>query len=130
MLPMCHCVLIESDRGQQVEFKLVFRQTKYNPCGANKVLQEQILLSFNISPQKLKAMRQQKAKDSAMSTKNGDEEEEGLVFEENDALEFDPDGFLKLLTQMERQKAAYSLLEDNNDGTTSSKKRKSKSRKK
>lgn len=47
-------------------------------------------------------MRQQKAKDSAMSTKNGEEEQEGLVFEENDALEFDPERFLKLLTQMER----------------------------
>jgi len=32
-----------------------------------------------------------------------------LVFEENDALTFDPDKFFALLTQMERQKNAYSM---------------------
>jgi len=34
-----------------------------------------------------------------------------MFFEENDALAFNPEKFLLLLTQMERQKSAY-VLED------------------
>lgn len=52
------------------------------------------------------------AKDLAAKSKGeGADDEKGaqeLVFEENDALGFDPDKFLKLLTQMERQKSAIT----------------------
>jgi len=52
------------------------------------------------------------AKDLALKDKQENAEEEGegelLVFPENDALGFDPDLFLRLLTQMERQKSAIT----------------------
>ena len=135
LLHKCHVVLIESDESQKVEFKLVFRETKFSICGADKVLQEHILLSFEISPKKLKEMRQQIAKDQAMEKNKNDDAGTGndpsqpagggaaqhLVFEENDALAFDHDGFLKLLTQMERQKSAYVLLADGANDRSKSK---------
>ena len=35
-----------------------------------------------------------------------------LKFEENDSLEFDPDKFFALIARMERQKAAYAMIEE------------------
>jgi hypothetical protein len=102
----CHIVLIESSEGTTIEFKMVFRETKFNICGGGKtVIQEHVLLNFNISPKKLKTTRAQIAKDQANKKLNQGETEGDdnlLVFEENDALGFDPDQFLKLITQMER----------------------------
>lgn len=99
----------------------MFRETKFNLCGADKVLQEHILLNFEIPPKKLKEMRQQIAKDIAAEKDEagagndpgqttggvGKVESEKkspsvLFFAENDALTFDPGKFLNLLTQMER----------------------------
>ena len=54
----CHIVLIESLEGTNIEFKMVFRETKMNFCGGGKtVIQEHVLLNFNISPKKIKATR-------------------------------------------------------------------------
>jgi hypothetical protein len=58
LIPKCQICLIESDSGQDIEFKLVYKETKYNPCGSDKVLMEQIMLKFNIKPAKIKQMRQ------------------------------------------------------------------------
>ena len=38
LLHKCHVVLIESGESQKVEFKLVFRETKFSVCGSDKVL--------------------------------------------------------------------------------------------
>jgi len=68
-------------------------------------------MNFEISPKKLKATRAQISKDLATKGKDDEDAEKGsedLVFPENDALGFDPDLFLKLLTQMERQKSAIT----------------------
>ena len=120
LMPQCHVVLIENNEGQSVQFKMVYRETKFSVCGGTKTLQEHILLNFEISPRKLKATRAQLAKDLALRAKEADDEEkpsEDLVFPENDALGFDPDLFLKLLTQMERQKSAMAggVSEPSND---------------
>ena len=56
LMPKCHVVLIESDEGQKVEFKLVFRETKGTMC-TSKVLQEHILLNFEINPKVLKTQK-------------------------------------------------------------------------
>lgn len=66
LMERSHVVLIESSDGQSVEFKLVFRETKFRICGADEVLQEHILLNFDISPQKLKHTRAQISKEQAM----------------------------------------------------------------
>jgi len=39
-------------------------------CGPDKVLQEQIMMKFDIYPKKLKEMRQQIAKDMALAKSN------------------------------------------------------------
>jgi hypothetical protein len=58
LLPNCQLVFIESSEGQSIELKLLFRQVKKVMCGPDKILQEQIILKFNIYPKKLKQMRQ------------------------------------------------------------------------
>ena len=58
LLPHCHLVFIESSEGQSIELKLVFKQVKKVMCGPDKVLQEQIMMKFDIYPKKLKEMRQ------------------------------------------------------------------------
>ena len=70
LLPHCHLVLIESSEGQSIELKLIFRQVKKVMCGPDKVLQEQIMMKFDIYPKKLKQMRQQIAKDMALAKAN------------------------------------------------------------
>ena len=119
----CHIVLIESLEGTMIEFKMVFRETKMTMCGGKTVLQEHVMLNFNISPKKLKATRAQIAKDQANKKQGGEAEgdENLLVFEENDALGFDPDQFLKLITQMERQKRQAVDGGEGNAGKTKSK---------
>jgi len=131
-------VLIESDEAQKFEFKLVFRQTKFNPCGADKVLQEHVLLNFEILPQKLKAMREaakaptDKNKNDEAGTGNdpgtagGSGGPPAWAFDNDDALAFDPAKFLNLLTQMERQKSAYVLLADGAPERSKSRRGKSK----
>lgn len=136
LMASSHIVLIESDDGQKVEFKLVFRETTRpwrGICGPGKVLQEHILLNFDISPKKLKQTRAQIAKEQAQGKKEAEEpgaaatggaeaaskdkdkdekkkdEKDMLIFEANDALAFDPVKFLGLLTQMEQQKSAYAV---------------------
>ena len=90
-------VLIEADNGQSVEFKLVFKQKKSSICGPDRVLQEQIILKFDIPTKKIKEMRQKKGFQVPEDPKDPDQEE-FLVFEENDALEFDPQGFIRLIS--------------------------------
>ena len=126
LLPHCHLVFIESSEGQSIELKLVFKQVKKVMCGPDKVMQEQIMMKFDIYPKKLKEMRQQIAKDMALAKSSKKESNQfGLIgqdeatpemanlkFEENDSLEFDPDKFFALIARMERQKAAYAMVED------------------
>lgn len=76
LMASSHIVLIESDDGQKVEFKLVFRETTrqwHGICGPGKVLQEHILLNFDISPKKLKQTRAQIAKEQAQSKKEAED---------------------------------------------------------
>jgi hypothetical protein len=75
MMPQCHVVLIESSEAQTVQFKMIYRETKFNVCGANKVLQEQLLLNFEISPKKIKATRAQMARDHAKKKERGESSE-------------------------------------------------------
>ena len=38
LMPKCHVVLIESSgEGHTVQFKMVYRETKFNVCGADNV---------------------------------------------------------------------------------------------
>ena len=67
-------------------------------------------------------MRQKKGFQVDEDAKEEDQDEY-LTFEENDALEFDPQGFIRLISQMERQKMAYTILQEGMDGTVSSKKK-------
>ena len=60
LMPKSHIVLIESNDGQTIEFKLVYRETKFSVCGSDKVLQEHILLNFEISQKKIKSQFSQK----------------------------------------------------------------------
>tara|TARA_B110000285_G_C14727990_1_gene425169 strand:- start:300 stop:521 length:222 start_codon:yes stop_codon:yes gene_type:complete len=57
LIKKSHICLIECDSGQNIEFKLVFRETKFNVCGPDKVMGEQILLRFEIKPSKIKQIR-------------------------------------------------------------------------
>lgn len=54
-------------------------------------------MNFNIYPQKLKEARARIAKDLANADKRAKEDPESnlglLIFEENDSLAFDPEGF-------------------------------------
>lgn len=138
LMAKSHVVLIESSDGQKVEFKLVFRETQWSLCGPDKVLQEHILLNFDISPKKLKQTRAQISKTKSTEQAQGKKpsEEPGaagapggaeaavqpLIFEENDALAFHPGKFLWLLTQMERQKSAYAADGDDAGGKKKKKK--------
>lgn len=40
LMKQCHVVLIESSEGQTVQFKMVYRETKFSICGPDKTLQE------------------------------------------------------------------------------------------
>lgn len=44
LIPACNVVLIESEDGESIEFKLVYQMTKFNICKGNTVLDEHILL--------------------------------------------------------------------------------------
>lgn len=68
------------------------------------------------------AQQEQKAKTPTSKEQGGDEEGDQdfdpagkLIFDENDALTFDPEKFFKLITQMERQKSAYALQTEGGD---------------
>ena len=133
LIDKCHVVLIESDESQKFEFKLVFRETKFQICGADKVLQEHVLLNFEILPQKLKAMREaakastdKDKKDEAGAGNDPGAGGEAWAFDPDDALAFDPAKFLNLLTQMERQKSAYVLLAEGAPDGSKSRRGKSK----
>lgn len=115
LMPNSHLIMIESHDEQTIELKLVYREMKFQLCGPSKVAQEHILLSFEITLKKIKETRKKISENKA--TENKDEKQEDdddelnsdkiLVFEENDSLVFHPEKFLKLITQMDKQKAAY-----------------------
>lgn len=77
LMASSHVVLIESSDGQKVEFKLVFRERARAICGPGKVVQEHILLNFDISPKKLKQTRAQIAKEHAQGKKPDEHAGEG-----------------------------------------------------
>jgi len=120
LLGKSNIVMIESDDRQYIQFKLVYQELKPGMCGPPKVINEQILVNFNIYPKALKGLiqdaeRQAKAngnekkpQDKAGEADKDDGKAE-LVFPENDAITFDPQRFSDLITQMERQKSAYVL---------------------
>lgn len=109
LLAKSNVVMIESDDRQYIQFKLVYCELKQGLCGPPKVISEQILVNFNIYPKTLKAKIQQAEKDRAADGGDKDDDRGELVFDENDALTFDPTRFSALITQMERQKSAYVL---------------------
>ena len=96
------------------------------------------MLNFEILPQKLKDMRE--AAKQATDKKEGDAAGAGndpgaaggaggpapWAFDDDDALAFDPAKFLNLLTQMERQKSAYVLLDEGAPERSKSRRGKSK----
>lgn len=57
LIPKCNLVLIESNDMQHIELKLVYRKTKKQMCGPDLVVQEHILLKFNLGIKELKAKR-------------------------------------------------------------------------
>lgn len=113
--------MIESDDRQYIQFKLVYQELKYGMCGPPKVINEQILVNFDIYPKELKtmvqhaekekeALRANERKPQDKTADNDKDDDRGkLVFQQNDALTFDPTLFNALITQMERQKSAYVL---------------------
>lgn len=111
--------MIESDDRQYIQFKLVYQELKYGMCGPPKVINEQILVNFDIYPKALKArveqaekekeaLRNERKQDKA-AVIDKDDDRGKLVFPENDSLTFEPTLFNALVTQMERQKSAYVL---------------------
>lgn len=98
----------------------MFREEEKPLCGPPKVLSENTMMKFNIYPKQLQMKRNKLIKDKTLrSLTGGDaaaakkeeekEEKEPLIFEENEAIHYDPDKFMVLLNQMERQTAAYIL---------------------
>lgn len=91
------------------------------------MVDEQVLINFDIYPKELKMMlamieaelaekRKQNAgkpeKKAAADEDNKDDNTGKLVFPQNDALTFDPQKFAALVTRMERQRSAYVLRQD------------------
>jgi len=132
LISKSNVVLIESDDRQRIEFKIVFQEVKQQLCGPDKILDEQVLISFDIYPKKLKLLMAQVDKDVAekklqqarkadkkagggaggwIVEDNKDDNTGKLVFPENDALTFSPPKFAALITRMERQRSAYVLRE-------------------
>ena len=77
-------------------------------------------MKFNIYPKQLQMMRNKVIKEKTLRNLTGGdagaakkeeekEEREPLIFDENEAIHYDPDKFMVLLNQMERQTAAYVL---------------------
>ena len=68
-------------------------------------------MKFNIKPKMLLVQKSVTSKKMALGliTEEHAKEVQPLIFEENEAIEFDPDKLMALITQMNRQKAAYVL---------------------